>query len=416
MTLTSLSLRPFLFQSPEHRPGNLRIATLALLCALSFSGATLSRAQSKPAAAPDVLVLSNGDTLHGKLVNAVDGKVTFHSDPLGDFTLSWDKIKELRTGGNFAVIEGGRKQISKKTAANIPTGPLEVTNKEVTVHPANVAAPPPLPVSKAQYIMDDATLDKQVRHRPGFFEGWNGAATAGATTVNATQHQYAISGGIGLVRVVPTVAWLAPSNRTTVDFLGSLGKTTQPSYFIPATPSTPTIFVPEVVTKTAIYHAGAERDEYLTPRVFALAQIAYDHNYSQNLDLQQIYGGGLGWTAIKTDIQELDLKGTIQYERQKFITGESLNLVGSTFSADYVLQKKWITYTQGVAFIPAYNEPSAFSVNETNTLAFPAYKNLSFSLGTLDSYLNNPPASLPPTRGNSFQFTMGLTYAIKSKY
>ena len=41
--------------------------------------------------------------------------------------------------------------------------------------------------------------------------------------------------------------------------------------------------------------------------------------------------------------------------------------------------------------------------------------NLSFSLGTNDSYLNDPPTSLPPTKRNSFQFTMGLTYAIKPK-
>jgi hypothetical protein len=34
----------------------------------------------------------------------------------------------------------------------------------------------------------------------------------------------------------------------------------------------------------------------------------------------------------------------------------------------------------------------------------------------MDSYLNDPPVSLPPTKRNSFQFTMGLTYAIKSKY
>jgi len=34
----------------------------------------------------------------------------------------------------------------------------------------------------------------------------------------------------------------------------------------------------------------------------------------------------------------------------------------------------------------------------------------------LDSYLNFPPAAIPPTKRNSFQFTMGLTYAIKSRY
>ena len=37
-------------------------------------------------------------------------------------------------------------------------------------------------------------------------------------------------------------------------------------------------------------------------------------------------------------------------------------------------------------------------------------------MGSLDSYLNNAPTTLPPTQRNSFQFTVGATYAIKSKY
>ena len=390
------------------------IALVAFWAAL-FLSTESARAQAKPAPPPpDVLVLSNGDTLHGKLVNAANGKVTFHSDPLGDISIDWGKIKELHTSGNFAVIGSGLNQVKKKTAASIPTGPLEVSNKTVAVHPANAVAPPSLSVDNTQYIIDDATLDKQVRRRPGFFEGWNGAATAGVTTVNATQHSYAISADMSLVRVVPTAPWLAPSNRTSVAFVGSFGKTTDRSYY---TPTTPPVFVPEVSTKTSIFHAGAERDEYLTTRIFALGLIAFDHNYSQNLDLQQIYGGGLGWTAIKTPEQELDLKGTIQYEKQQFSTGKTLDLVGSTFSADYILKEKFLTFTQGIAYIPAYNDSRAYSVNETNLLSFPAYRNFSFSLGTLDSYLNNPPAgALPPPRRNSFQFTMGLTYAIKSKY
>jgi len=41
---------------------------------------------SKPAAnpEPDVLVLSNGDTLHGKLVSEMAGKVTFHKRSAGE--------------------------------------------------------------------------------------------------------------------------------------------------------------------------------------------------------------------------------------------------------------------------------------------------------------------------------------------
>jgi len=394
---------------------NVRLFVAASIVAIAFAAPQYGMAQS---VAPDILVLSNGDTLHGKLVNSSDGKVTFHSDALGDISLGWDKIKELHTSGSYAVIDKSVRARSKKIAATIPTGQLEMTNNAVAVRPEKAAAPAPIPVANALYIMDTRTLDKELYHQPGFFTGWNGAATAGAAIVAATENQYTFSGGIGLVRVVPTVSWLTTRNRTSIDFTGSFGKITQPAYTIPATGTTPATLVPAVVTKSALYHGDAERDQYLSPRFFALAQTAFDHNFAQDLDLQQIYGGGFGWTFLKTPRQEADAKATIQYEKQQFISGSSANqnLIGSTIALAYVLHHKLVTYTQGLAFIPAFNNPHAYSANETNTLAFPAYKNFSFSLGTLDSYLNNPPDSLPPTKRNSFQFTMGLTYAIKSKY
>jgi Protein of unknown function, DUF481 len=378
-------------------------------------------AQSKPAApaassAPDVLVLSNGDTLHGKFLSATAGKVTFHSDALGDISLSWDKIKELHATEQFGVLNQAVALRGKQRHIQLPVGTIDVADQLVTIHPENVPPPAPIPVKSAQYIVDNATLDKQVNHEPSFLAGWNGPATAGATLVTATQNQYTFSGAIGLVRVVPTVSWLNPRDRTSIDFSGSFGKITQPAYIDPGPPPATVV---AVTTKTAIYHADAERDEYLSPRIFALGQTAFDHNFGQDLDLQQIYGGGIGWTAIKTPKQSLDLKATVQYEKQQFISGAAgtnQNLIGSTFSAGYLLHMKLFTYTQGVAFIPAYNNSAAYSADETDTFVFPAYKNLSFSLGTLESFLNDPPASLPPTKRNSFQFTMGLTYAIKSKY
>ncbi len=388
--------------------------SMAIAVLLCLQALPLRVAAQAANATPDVLVLSNGDTLHGKFVNEIGGKVTFHSDPLGDVTLGWDKIKELHTSGSFAVIDKNMKIQRRKHTAAIPTGAIEVTNQSLALHTDSAAAPAPIPVADAAFIMDKAELDKQLYHSPGFLTGWNGAATAGAAIVTATQNQYTFSGGVGMVRVVPTASWLSPRDRTSFDFSGSYGKITQPAYTIPTTPPT---FVPAVVTKSALYHADAERDEYLSSRFFALGQAAFDHNYAQNLDLQQIYGGGVGWTALKTPKQEADLKATIQYEKQQFFySAANQNLVGSTISLSYVLHHKLVTYTQGLAFIPAFNNPHAYSADETNTLAFPAYKNLSFSLGTLDSYLNNTPASAPPTKHNSFQFTMGITYAIKSKY
>jgi hypothetical protein len=386
------------------------VLTIALLV-MAFG--TMARAGAQGTTSTDVLVLSNGDTLHGKLVNSSEGKITFHSDPLGDISVGLDKVREFHTNGSYAVIDKTVKIHSRKNAGQIPEGQLELANGSIAIR-SEKATPASIPVANAQYIMDTATMEKQLYRQPGFFTGWNGAATAGAAIVTATENQYTFSGGVGLVRVVPTVSWLTTRDRTSLDFTGSFGKITQPAYTDPTTG----IVVPAVVTKSAIYHGEAERDQYFSPRFFALAQTAFDHNYGQDLDLQQIYGGGVGWTFLKTPKQGADLKATIQYEKQQFISGSSgnQNLIGSTISLAYVLHHKLVTYTQGLAYIPAFNNPHAYSANETNTLAFPAYKNLSFSLGTLESYLNNPPASLPPTKRNSFQFTMGLTYALKSKY
>lgn len=399
-----MSRLPRLFRSVSLLCLALLVPSLLLRCAAQ---------DKKSAPAPDTLLLKDGDTLHGKLVRETGGTVTFHTDSLGDVTVTWDKIQELHATGDYTILPGNLKTRGRHAVANLPSGPVDVTGGSVTVHPAAQAAPAPIPVKDAQVIVDKATLDKQLYHEPGFFTGWNGAATAGATLVTATQDQYAVSGSVGLVRTVPTVSWLDTRNRTSTDFSSSYGKITQPAYASPTGP------VAATTTKTSILHFDAERDEYFSPRFFALAQTAFDHNFSQDLDLQQIYGGGIGWTAVKTAKQIADLKGTIQYEKQAFISGSgsaNQNLIGSTISADYALKLKLLTLTQGVAYIPAFNNPRAYSAQETDTVAFPTYKRLGFSVGTMDSYLNDPPASLPPTKRNSFQFTMGLSYAIKSSY
>src|SRR5208283_332454 len=121
----------------------------AAMPAAALGAMTVCAAQSQPAApepanpAPDVLVLSNGDTLHGKFVSETAGKVTFHSDPLGDISLPWSKIKELHATERFGVLNSTVKARGKQAAGQIPVGTLDVTNQAVTVHPASAAANAP---------------------------------------------------------------------------------------------------------------------------------------------------------------------------------------------------------------------------------------------------------------------------------
>ncbi len=302
---------------------------------------------------------------------------------------------------------------SRKTPDSlVPQGTVTITDQSIQVHPDSGAALAPIPVANVDFLVEDGTYHSKVDHDPGFFREWHGAATGGATIVQATQNTYTFNAAVNLIRVVPDVTWLTPRNRTTGNFSASYGKITDPSYIDPVKG-----FIAENVVKTSIYHGDFERDEYLNDRLYYLGALAYDHNFSQSLQFQQIYGGGIGYTIIKQPKQTLDLKALIQYERQDFIDalpGENQNLIGSTFSAAYVRQlPKGMVFTQQVAYIPAWNNLHAYSVTELNAFTIPAYKRLSLAFGTLDSYLNNPATALPPVKRNSFQFTAGVTYAFK---
>ncbi len=377
----------------------------------------------------DTLTFSNGDTLSGKLDREVDGTVFFNTDELGPISVPWSKIKALHTATGYVVLENKPGVHLRHYVADVARGTVQVNGDAITVRPGAVAtaekpreareervisAREPIPVKQAQYILDEKTFDRQLREGPRLYQGWNGNATAGVTLVQGTQNQYTYTSAIGLVRTVPTVAWLTTRNRSQIDFSSSYGKITQPAYVSGGT------LIPASYTKTSIFHADAERDQYVSNRVYGLLQTAFDHNYSQGLDQQDTFGFGLGVTAIKRATQQLDLKGNLQYERQTFLTsasGTNQELIGSTFSASYLLKlKRGVTFTQQLSYVPAYNAVRDYSAQETDTFTFPAYRNLAFTVGTIDSYLNDPLVAVPPNSRNSFQFTTGITYVVRSRY
>jgi hypothetical protein len=177
-----------------------------------------------------------------------------------------------------------------------------------------------------------------------------------------------------------------------------------------------TALQPSLTVKTNIFHVDAERDEYIADRVYYFGGVSFDHNFSQGLDLQQQYGGGIGWTAIKDEIQELDVKADLHYQKQHFsdpTVNPDQNLIGSTFGETYtrVLPKK-IALDEFAAFTESWNNTSAYSSHVGATLTFPVYRGLGFNIGAIDDYLNTAAVGF---KKNSFQFTTGVNYAFKAK-
>ncbi len=377
------------------------LRTLPLGLSLLFFTATALAQQSTPPPKPqpDVLIFTNGDQLTGKLVRATGGSVVFKSDMAGELTIPFDKVKELRSSGNFSLLKKGPP--SKHNL--VGQGQVNVADNNVTV----TAVPPvTLAIKEVGYVIDTPTYDREVHHEIGFMHGWNGAITAGATIVRATDSITTFTAGIALARLSPTVDYLPRHTRTTFNLIETYGKATSPviPQTIPLSPS-------PVVTKTSIFHADAERDWYFTPRLYALANTAFDHNFSQGLDLQQLYGGGIGWTPIQTDKQQLDLKADIHYERQSFFAQPEQDLIGSIFGEAYqrTLPKK-ILFTQAADYVPSWNNSQAYSAMAMVGVVLPAWKRLGVNFNVTDNYLNNPS---PGYKANSFQFVAGIGYAIK---
>jgi hypothetical protein len=381
-----------------------------LAATLGFAIASPAHAQSaadkSATPAPDVIVFANGDQLTGKLLREVGGKVTFHSDIAGDVTVTWDKIKSIHSSQQFAVIQQGQHVNPKTADGNIAQGVVQVQDDQVKVATGTGGATKDIPVKNAEYMIDEATYGKEVRSNPGFLYGWNGSFTAGASTVEATQNSRAFTGSAALSRTIPTVDWLDPRNRTLFNFTGAYGTVTQPG---------------TVGTKTNIIHFDAEHDWYFTPRFYFLVDSSFDHNYSQGLDLQQIYGAGLGYTVIKTPKQELDVKFDIHYERQQYFVTPNIvppppltpskNLIGANFGDTYMLKlPHGLVFNQGAVITPAFNQSNAYSALATAGLLFPVYKRIGFTVGALDDFLNDPAAG---SKKNSFQFTAGVTYSLK---
>lgn len=345
---------------------------------------------------PDVIVLVDDEKLVGQFEQSDSASIKFKSDILGEVTVSWSKVKELHTSKNFAVIPKGAQLRRSSDLSTIPQGTITAADQKVTVTPAS-GTPQPVNISDTDHVIEQTAFENAVHRNPGLFHDWGGTITIGAGLVQSTEESRNFTGALNLIQTVPDEDWLRRRNRTTINLSAAYGTLSQPN--------TPTV-------KTDIFQGNLERDEYLSNAVYAFAGAAFAHNFSQGLTLQQTYGGGLGWSVLKQSNQTLDLKAGITYVRQEFAGATaSESLIGSVFEEDYT-RGLWhgSKFTEQLIILPTWNNTNAISAAGNALVTIPVYKRMNFSFGTIDNYLNNPP---PGFKKNSFQLTMGLTYALR---
>jgi hypothetical protein len=399
--------------------------SLALFATVSGLAQGVARKPVKPEAKkePEIkeeLTLKNGDRLTGQLLNSTGTEIKFKSDLAGEVTVAWNNVTELKSNREFAVIPKDVKDT--RDSAAVPQGGIKIRERDIVVSPtvpskseANAAPPKTeekanasnkevvtakeIPTSKIGFIVDDASYQKEIHRSIGWKSGWDGHITTGSTTIFSTQKSYLLTVSTMLRRSVPTVSWLDPKLRTTIDFNLSAGETTQ---------------IGQPTTITNVFHVGAERDEYFSPRGYYLQVTSFDHDYSQGLVLQQIYGGGVGATLLKRENQEFDVTADLHYEGQQFnatagVSELNRHLIGSSLTEAY--SRKWgkIQFNEKLAADIAWNNASAFSASGNSSVRMPVYKKLGFSVSVIDNFLNDPQVGF---NKNSLQFSTGFALSL----
>lgn len=342
----------------------------------------------------DQVTLKNGDRLTGTVVKS-DGKtLVLHTDAGGDLTLKYDAIQEIKTDEELHVsLKGGKTAVGPVTTTD---GKLQIATKTAGTVEASTG--------DVTLIRNDAEqLAYEQSLHPGLMHGWNGGANIGFSVARGNSETENLA--LAFNAVHPTLNDKITLYATSIDTTNNL-----------ATPST----VANLET------GGLRYDRNIMPRLFVFGAADFMANALQFLDLRQMYSGGFGYHAIKSDRTILDFLGGLNYTHETYSNGNPIAGSSPVVYESYGKTNRFAALTLGEEL----NQKLGKSTVITQTLNF--LPNLqqtgeyqgTFNLGTVtkinkwfgwqnqfsDIYVSNPPTG---AKKNDVLFTTGLNIAFK---
>jgi putative salt-induced outer membrane protein YdiY len=339
----------------------------------------------------DQVTLKNGDRLTGTVVKS-DGKtLVLHTDAAGDVTLKFDAIQEIKSDEPLHVsLKGGKSAVGPVTTTD---GKIEIATKaNGTVEAAKDDVT--LIRNEAEQIAYDKSL------HPGLMHGWNGGVNVGFSVARGNSQSENLA--LAFNAVHPTLNDKITLYANSIDTKNDL-----------ATPS----------TVANLNQGGLRYDRNLRPRLFVFGAGDFMSNALQFLDLRQVYSGGFGYHAIKSDSTILDFLGGLNYTHEVYSNGAPIDATGAFVSygktnrfvaltlgeeLNHKLGKGTIV-TQNFYFYPDIQNTSDYRVTFNVGTVTKISKWLGWQNQFADIYVSNPPVG---SKKNDVIFTTGLNIAF----
>jgi len=359
-----------------------KFQSLTLLILLAISAASFA----------DQVTLKNGDRLTGTVVKS-DGKtLVVHTDAAGDVTLQFDAIQGIKADEDLHVtLKDGKTVVgpvtttdSKLEVATKTAGTVEAAKDDVT-----------LIRNDAEQLAYDKSL------HPGLMHGWNGGANVGFSVARGNSQTENLA--LAFNAVHPTLNDKITLYETSIDTKNDL-----------ASPS----------TVANLNTGGLRYDRNLNPRLFVFAAGDFMSNALQFLDLRQVYSGGFGFHAIKSDNTILDLLGGLNYTHETYSNGTPIPGTSPIAFTSYGKTNRFIALTLGEELNHKVGKSTLIT---QNLYFFPDLQQseyrATFNFGTVtkiskvfgwqnqfsDIYVTNPPTG---AKKNDVLFTTGLNISF----
>jgi putative salt-induced outer membrane protein YdiY len=311
----------------------------------------------------DQIVLKNGDRLTGTIEKSDAKSLIMKTEFAGEVTVDWSAVQEITSSQKLHVSLSDGKTVS---------GTVTTTdgNLAVATADAGTVTEPKASVAKIFGEAEEAAYEKSLH--PGLLEGWQGGANVGFGLTRGNSQ----TKNLALAFTADRKGW----NDKLSLYTNSIYATNDAPGATPAT------------TANSV-QGGIRYDHDLTPRIFAYVGADFQTDALQTLDLRSVFGGGLGWHAIKNTRTTLDLLGGANYTREKYTALPSRSFAAISVGEELTHKLGMNTLlTEKLYFFPNLNDTSEYRATFNFGTVTKISKWLGWQNAFGDIYVTNPPA------------------------
>lgn len=333
----------------------------------------------------DQVSLKNGDRLTGTVTKS-DGKtLVLHTADAGDVTVNWPAIQSIKSDKDLRVqLPNG------KTAVGVVT--TNEDNLEVATRSGQISAP----LAGVKALQQEADYEKTAR--ASLFQNWKGGVNTGFSLTGGNSQTTNLAFGFLAAR------------QTLHDKLGLYANSVYATSQITIiTTGVPPITTTSTTTTANTAAGGARYDRDLNSKTFAFVAADFFADALQSLNLRSVFGGGLGYHAIKNDNTTLDFLGGLNYTHESYDT-LSRNLVALTLGEELMHKLgKSTVLNQNLYFYPDLNSLGDYRGAFNFASVTKVYKRLGWQNSFSDIYVTNPPIG---KKQNDIILTTGLNVSF----